>query len=68
MFGNSLVTVNINFSSEENEQDHNLKGIEELKRRVSKKKKEKRLVECWETVWWQETRTLMLAVIKAENF
>lgn len=33
-----LVIVNINFSSEGNE-DHNLKGIEELKRRVSGKKR-----------------------------
>lgn len=38
-----LVIVNINFSSEGNE-DHNLKGIEELKR-VSEKK-EKHLVDC----------------------
>lgn len=50
MFSNALVVVNISSSAEGNE-DHNLKGLEELKKRVSERK-EKHLVNGWEKVKW----------------
>lgn len=68
MFKNTLVIVNINFSSGRNEKDHNLKGIEERKRRVGEKQKEKLLVDCWERVHWWKNMKLMLVVIQMENF